>query len=306
MNEITLAPGIDFRSIQLITASIIAYSGLLLNALLLYLIFFKTTKLLNDYKIILIQNCLVDIFFTIVNEITSIVSLCLLWILEPWDSTIAGSREVKRHVRRFLVILQFHALANWSQEWNFHFDYFGKILSSTISVQLFMRDSWYFRPLYLLHHPSGAICVPLFRNRSKETSLNVGIFWLHYNFDFRSSLLRVFCLLRFLAPRKQSRDSHGADESGQILFWRNSAPFCRWYFSLAPSLLVLICHGLGGSVLWPHHHCVYQSLEGIELSWQPSLPPDTETPQTKDHDTHFPGNHRLLIAWHEGVWLKGF
>ena len=47
-----------------ITANITSFTGLCLNLLLLFMIFKKTTKLLAEYKIILLQNCIIDMFFT--------------------------------------------------------------------------------------------------------------------------------------------------------------------------------------------------------------------------------------------------
>ena len=73
----TSRPAVDLREILEITANTVAIMGLVLNAFLVYLIFYKTTKLLADYKIILIQNCMIDIFFTVINDVTKVVSLSL-------------------------------------------------------------------------------------------------------------------------------------------------------------------------------------------------------------------------------------
>lgn len=71
-------PLLDLRSIFLDMASILSFIGLPLNILLIYLIFFKTDKKLSDYKTILVQNCFVDVFYNIVNEVVKGVSA---WIL---------------------------------------------------------------------------------------------------------------------------------------------------------------------------------------------------------------------------------
>ena len=46
----------------------------ILNVLLLYLITYKTTNRMKDYRRILLQNCLIDMLFNFVNIITKSVS----------------------------------------------------------------------------------------------------------------------------------------------------------------------------------------------------------------------------------------
>uniref|UniRef100_A0A914PU27 Uncharacterized protein n=1 Tax=Panagrolaimus davidi TaxID=227884 RepID=A0A914PU27_9BILA len=61
-------PYIDLRAILATLQDSVSNVGLFFNAILVYLIFFKTTKNLADYKLILIQNCFVDTFFTLIND----------------------------------------------------------------------------------------------------------------------------------------------------------------------------------------------------------------------------------------------
>ena len=67
-------PSVDLRLIFQASATYLSVIGLLLNAFLIYLIFFKTPKKVCDYKIILIQNCFVDVLFNVTNEIGKGVS----------------------------------------------------------------------------------------------------------------------------------------------------------------------------------------------------------------------------------------
>ena len=67
-------PAIDLRKILDITDNVILITGLVLNLTLLYLIINKTNKRLTDYKPILLQNCLIDIFYNTINAVTKPVS----------------------------------------------------------------------------------------------------------------------------------------------------------------------------------------------------------------------------------------
>ena len=58
---------IDLREIEKINNYISSGIGLLLNGLLLYLIIFKTSTTLDVYKRIFLQNCLLDIFYNVIN-----------------------------------------------------------------------------------------------------------------------------------------------------------------------------------------------------------------------------------------------
>lgn len=75
MNISTSPPAIDLRFIFQTSATYLSIIGLFLNAFLIYLIYFKTSKKVLEYKIILVQNCLIDILFNIVSEIAKGVTI---------------------------------------------------------------------------------------------------------------------------------------------------------------------------------------------------------------------------------------
>lgn len=70
-------PAVDLRKLLNYVDDITSTIGLILNVLLLYLIFKKTAMRLMDYRPILIQNCIIDIFFNFVNMIVKLVRFLL-------------------------------------------------------------------------------------------------------------------------------------------------------------------------------------------------------------------------------------
>lgn len=62
--------------------------GILANCLLVYLIVFKTDRELKVYRRILIQNCIFDILWDVINLIIRVVSVER--ILKFWEGRIFG------------------------------------------------------------------------------------------------------------------------------------------------------------------------------------------------------------------------
>lgn len=78
MNPGIQLPPIDLRGLIEHLDNVISVVGLILNSILLWCILTKTTNHLKDYKPILIQNCLVDFFYNIINTITKTVRITTL------------------------------------------------------------------------------------------------------------------------------------------------------------------------------------------------------------------------------------
>ena len=93
-------PLVDLRLLLATISTVAADIGFGLNGILIYLIFFKTSKLLEDYKIILIQNCFIDVFFTIVNDLGGMVGhLYTDHVLQKDSKKYSGPPQPKRLAR---------------------------------------------------------------------------------------------------------------------------------------------------------------------------------------------------------------
>lgn len=66
-------PFIDLKQILEYIGNAFSFLGLILNITLLYLIITKTSNNLRDYRRILLQNCIVDLFFNFIQLLTSAV-----------------------------------------------------------------------------------------------------------------------------------------------------------------------------------------------------------------------------------------
>ena len=94
METLKAPPVIDLRAIFQNTALILSIIGMFLNALLLWLIFCKTSKIFAHYKIILIQNCLVDVFFNFITVKAS-VFISLIILPQETNGLLAFSKAIR-------------------------------------------------------------------------------------------------------------------------------------------------------------------------------------------------------------------
>ena len=65
---------LPLREILEVSDSVLSTLGISLNLLLLYLIIYKTSKALKEYKKLLLQNCIIDFVYNLSHFFTRAVS----------------------------------------------------------------------------------------------------------------------------------------------------------------------------------------------------------------------------------------